>query len=101
MKNAIRNRRVRESIERFRCGFLQSDREKLFNVLPVRDLARAVEEEVGAWRNRLYSPLVTLRLFVEPALHIRHHVEHGLAFHARHFVFLKFADFGATPDSHV
>jgi hypothetical protein len=56
---------VRESIERFRSGFLQSGREKLFNVLPVQDLTRAVEEEVKAWRNRLYSPLITLRLFVE------------------------------------
>ena len=72
LKHAIRNRRVRESIERFRCSFLQSGREKLFNVLPARDLARAVEDEVDVWRDRLYSPLVTLRLFVEQVLHADH-----------------------------
>ena len=69
MKNAIRNKRAQESIRRFRCGFLQSGREKLFNVLPAQELARAVHEEVGVWRDRLYSPLVALRLFVEQVLH--------------------------------
>ena len=72
LKNAIRNKRMRESIERFRCGFLQSGGEKLFNVLPAQDLACAVEEEVQVWRNRLYCPLVTLRLFVEQVLHTDH-----------------------------
>jgi Transposase DDE domain len=72
LKNRIRNTRMQESIERFRCSFLQTGREKLFNVLPARDLACAVEEEVDVWRNRLYSPLVTLRLFVEQMLHADH-----------------------------
>lgn len=72
MKNAIRNRRVQESIQRFRCSFLQSGREKLFNVLPAQELSRAVQEEVGMWRDRLYSPLVALRLFVEQVLHADH-----------------------------
>lgn len=72
MKNAIRNGRVQESIQRFRCSFLQSGRGKLFNVLPARELARAVEEEVGVWRDRLYSPVVSLRLFVEQVLHADH-----------------------------
>ena len=69
MKNAIRNRRVQESIRRFRSSFLQAGREKLFNVLPAQELARAVQEEVAVWRDRLYSPLVALRLFVEQVLH--------------------------------
>ena len=72
MKNAIRNRRVQESIRRFRCSFLQAGREKLFNVLPAQELARAVQEEVDVWRDRLYSPLVALRLFVEQVLHADH-----------------------------
>ena len=63
---------MRESIERLRCGFLQSGREMLFNVLPAQELERAVEDEVGRWRDRLYSPLVTLRLFVEQVLHTDH-----------------------------
>ena len=72
MKNAIRNRRVQESIQRFRCSFLQSGRAKLFNVLPAQELVRAVQEEVGVWRDRLYSPLIALRLFVEQVLHADH-----------------------------
>ena len=72
MKNVIRNGRVQESIRRFRCSFLQSGREKLFNVLPAQELARAVQEEVGVWRDRRYAPLVALRLFVEQVLHTDH-----------------------------
>jgi hypothetical protein len=51
---------------------LQSGREKLFNVLPAQELARAVQEEVGVWRDRRYAPLVALRLFVEQVLHTDH-----------------------------
>ena len=63
---------MQESIKRFRCSFLQSGREKLFNVLPAQELARAVQEEVGVWRHRRYAPLVALRLFVEQVLHTDH-----------------------------
>ena len=72
MRNANRNERVQESIRRFRCSFLQSGREKLFNVLPAQELAHAVQEEVGVWRDRRYAPLVALRLFVEQVLHTDH-----------------------------
>ena len=72
MKDVIRNGRLEESIRRFRSGFLQSGREKLFNVLPAQELARAVQEEVGVWRDRRYAPLVALRLFVEQVLHADH-----------------------------
>ena len=72
LKNAIRNGRLQESIRRFRCSFLQSGREKLFNVLPAQELARVMQEEVELWRDRLYAPLVVLRLFVEQVLHTDH-----------------------------
>ena len=72
MKNVIRNERVQESIRRFRCRFSQSGRDKLFNVLPAQELARAVQEEVGVWRDRRYAPLAALRLFVEQVLHTDH-----------------------------
>lgn len=72
MKNANRNKRLQESIKRFRCSFLQSGREKLFNVLPAQELACAVQEEIGVWRERCYAPLVVLRLFVEQVLHPDH-----------------------------
>jgi hypothetical protein len=63
---------MQESIKRFRSGFLQSGCGKLFNVLQGRELTRAVQEEVGVWRDRLYPPLVALRLFVEQMLHTDH-----------------------------
>lgn len=63
---------MQESIRRFRCSFLQSGRETLFNVLPAQELMRVVQEEVELWRDRLYAPLVVLRLFVEQVLHAEH-----------------------------
>jgi hypothetical protein len=44
----------------------------MFNVLPAQELAHAVQEEVGVWRDRRYAPLVALRLFVEQVLHTDH-----------------------------
>ncbi len=72
MRNANRKERMQESIKRIRSGFLQGGREKLFNVLPAQELARAVQEAVGVWRDRLYAPLVALRWFVEQVLHTDH-----------------------------
>ena len=43
--------------------------EEAFNALPKQELERAIHEEVGQWRERLYGPLVALRLFVEQVLH--------------------------------
>ena len=63
---------MQESIRRFRCSFLQSGRETLFNVLPAQELMRVVQEEVELWRDRLYAPLVVLRLFIEQVLHTDH-----------------------------
>jgi hypothetical protein len=64
--------RIQESIRRFRSGFLQAGRERLFNALPRQELERAVQEEVGSWRERVYGPVVALRLFVEQVLHADH-----------------------------
>ena len=72
MKHATKNWRVQESIRRFRCGFLQEGREKLFNALPAGELERALHEEVSCWRERFYAPLLALRLFVEQVLHADH-----------------------------
>ena len=72
MKHATKNWRVQESIRRFRCGFLQEGRKKLFNALPAGELERALHEEVSCWRERFYAPLLALRLFVEQVLHADH-----------------------------
>jgi Transposase DDE domain len=70
MLHATSKGRIERLVSRFRCGFLQESREKLFDALPAAELERAVLEEVGSWRERLYSPLVTLRLFIEQVLHV-------------------------------
>lgn len=72
MKDAIRNVRFQESIRRFRNGFLQEGREKLFNVQPRQELDQAVREVMGVWRERLYGPVVALRLFIEQVLRADH-----------------------------
>ena len=69
MRNANRNGRLRESIKRFRSGFLQEGSGQLFNALPAAEVAAVVREEVRGWRERLYGPMVALRLFVEQVLH--------------------------------
>jgi hypothetical protein len=69
MLHATSKGRIRTLVSRFRCGFLQESREKFFDSLPAAELERAVVEEVGRWRERLYSPLITLRLFIEQVLH--------------------------------
>jgi len=47
-----------------RCFTQGSGAGALSDVLPVDVLERAVSEEVGAYRERIYSPLVTLSMFV-------------------------------------
>src|SRR3990172_3237051 len=69
MRNANSNGRLRESIKRFRSGFLQEGSGQLFNALPAAEVAAVVREEVRGWRERLYGPMVALRLFVEQVLH--------------------------------
>src|SRR5216684_7123210 len=80
LKHSTKDRRLRKLISRFRDGFLQQRCEKLFDALPTEEVMRAVSEEVKGWRERLFEPLVTLRLFVEqmpailiskPMLHFR------------------------------
>jgi len=72
LKHSTKDRRLRKLISRFRDGFLQQRCEKLFDALPTEEVMRAVSEEVKGWRERLFEPLVTLRLFVEQMLHADH-----------------------------
>lgn len=82
MLHATSNERLQESIRRLRCGFMQENCEKLFNVLRADELTGAVAEEVGGWRERIYSPVLTLRLFVEQALHADHACQDVVVRHA-------------------
>ena len=47
-----------------RCFAQGAEREALSDVLSTAVLERAVEEEVGVYRERIDSPLVTLSMFV-------------------------------------
>lgn len=72
LKHSAKDSCLRKLISRFRDGFLQERCEKLFDALPTEEVARAAGEEIKGWRERLFVPLVTLRLFVEQLLHADH-----------------------------
>jgi hypothetical protein len=55
-------------VERFRRQFGDQPTQALGAVLPAAELRRLVNEEVGAFRERIYPPLTTLGLFIGQAL---------------------------------
>lgn len=55
-------------VRRFRARFAQAVGTTLGEVVPAGLLMRWVVEEGGRWRNRIYGPLVTLKLFLEQVL---------------------------------
>ena len=76
--------RFAEQIRRFRSRFVQSAGAALGQILSVRVLRSAVLDKAGRRRERLYSPLTTLVLFIEQVLGADHHscqdaVAHGLS----------------------
>jgi hypothetical protein len=75
--------RFAEQIRRFRARFVQSAGVALEQILTARVLRKVVLEEVGRWRERLYSPLATMVLFIEQVLGADHScqdaVAHGLS----------------------
>lgn len=64
----IPKKRLRHAVEQFRCCFGDQPTQAIGAVLPAEVVAAAVEEEVGAFRERVYPPLTTLGLFVGQAL---------------------------------
>lgn len=64
----IAKKRLRRAVDAFRRRFGDQPTQALGAVLPAEVLAAAVEEEVGAFRERVYPPLTTLGLFVGQAL---------------------------------
>lgn len=78
-----KNGRFAEQIRRFRSRFVQSAGVALGQILTAQVLRAAVLEEAGRWRERLYSPLTTVVLFIEQVLGADHScqdaVAHGLS----------------------
>jgi hypothetical protein len=66
--NSNNKRHLSEQVRRFRACFAQGMGTKLGEVVPAGLLKQWVVEEAGRWRNRLYGPLVTLKLFLEQVL---------------------------------
>ena len=64
----IAKKRLQDGIEGFRRCFGDQPTRAIGAVLPAELVAQAVHEEVGAYRERVYSPLTTLGLFVGQAL---------------------------------
>ncbi|MBI3938576.1 MAG: hypothetical protein HY323_16515, partial [Betaproteobacteria bacterium] len=64
----IAKKRLREAVARFRRQFGDQPTRAMRKVLPADVLAAAVEEEVGAFRERVYPPMTTLGLFIGQAL---------------------------------
>ena len=66
--NDNKKRQVREQVKRCRARFAQSAGTVLGEIIPAAQLKQWVIEETGPYRERIYSPLRTLMLFLEQVL---------------------------------
>lgn len=66
--NHIKRQAVAGQVKRFCNRFAQGAGAALGQVIPRQDLLQWVEEEAGDYRERIYSPLQTLSLFIEQVL---------------------------------
>jgi len=68
-----------EQIRLLRARFVQSVGSVLGDVLPAKSLERWIREECGNYRERIYSPLRTLTLFIEQVLSADHSCQDAVA----------------------
>jgi hypothetical protein len=68
-----------EQVRRFRARFIQSAGGALGKVITDHLLKTTVLEEAGCWRERLYSPLTTVVLFIEQVLGADHSCQDAVA----------------------
>ncbi|HEY5365221.1 MAG TPA: hypothetical protein VIL19_02000, partial [Casimicrobiaceae bacterium] len=66
--NDNKRKRLRLHCEQFRQEFAQQGAKDWAQVLPRDEIEQRVMAEAGAYRERVYSPLTTLRLFVGQVL---------------------------------
>lgn len=74
-----KNRRLVKQVQRFRARFAQSVEAVLGGVIPGALLIQWIAEEMGAYRERIYDPLVTLMLFIEQVLGADHSCQDAVA----------------------
>lgn len=77
--NGTKNGSFVEQVRRFRARFVQSAGASLGKVITSHVLKTAVLGEAGYWRERLYSPLTTLVLFIEQVLGADHSCQGAVA----------------------
>lgn len=77
--NDSKKRQVADQVKRCRARFAQSVDGVLGEILPAALLKRWVAEEVGPYRERIYSPLRTLMLFLEQVLSADHSCQDAVA----------------------
>ena len=68
-----------EQVRRFRTRFVQSGGSALSEVITAQVLKAWVIEEAGMWRERLYSPLITVVMFIEQVLGADHSCQDAVA----------------------
>lgn len=66
--NSTKNGSFAEQVRRFRARFVQSAGSSLGKVIAGHMVKAAVGEGSRSWRERLYSPLTTVVLFIEQVL---------------------------------
>ena len=77
--NHIKRCAVAGQVKRFCNRFAQGAGVALGQVIPRQDLLRWIEEEAGGYRERIYSPLQTLTLFIEQTLGADHSCQDAVA----------------------
>lgn len=66
--NSKRTESLRRQALELRHQFAQGNRGMFAGVLPVEEVAKLIERECGGFRERVYPPLTTLRLFIEQVI---------------------------------
>src|SRR3972149_6165893 len=77
--NNSKRKHLAGQVRRLRARFVQSVGAGLGNVLPAKSLKLWVHEECGNYRQRIYSPLRTLTLFIEQVLSADHSCQDAVA----------------------
>lgn len=74
-----KKKRLLAQVQRLRVRFAQSVESTFADVLPKESLREWVRQEVGVYRDRIYSPLATLMLFIEQVLGTDHSCQDAVA----------------------
>lgn len=77
--NSNKVKRFSEQVKQFAAQFVQSGHALLGEIIPVKELESWIREEVGPYRDRVYSPLRTMMLFIEQVMSADHSCQDAVA----------------------